>query len=530
MSDQEHANDKELIIIRRRYDYDADRHHGGVWKIAHADFMTAMMAFFMVMWLISSTDEAAKKHIARYFNPVKLSAMTAFPKGLEDPDPKEQKIGTEATPPKTKLPDHSSSDEASSRTAMTASSGETGSGGMAGSVGDRDGGTETRRLPSFTEAEIFSDPYGVLDRIVMNDRAFSEQAKNEATSAQTADQISDPIQGQIQGQGGAAMRDPFAPLSWQLNPLSLEDKTIAEDASSANFSIVGQNNGDIRSQEINEAGTELKMAATMDANMDAPEDTALTMAFESAANAGAQARAAAEALKQDEHQQQGLQGESPQEDQKALTQVPAPVALALAKLADNAVEADKAQMTGLKASEADKTTSAALNAALNEALAAQVNAFKQILGAALNEDPKPTVGQTMGKEITVTTSGDDILINVSDSANYGMFAIGSSEPTAQSIILLERIAKSLKSLKGDIIIRGHTDGRPFRSGKSDNWYLSTARAHMARFMLIRGGLDENRLLRVEGYADRALKHPDNPQADDNRRIEILVHPVKETKS
>ena len=120
-----------------------------------------------------------------------------------------------------------------------------------------------------------------------------------------------------------------------------------------------------------------------------------------------------------------------------------------------------------------------------------------------------------------------MLINVSDSADYGMFAIGSSEPTAQSIILLERIAKSLKQIKGKIIIRGHTDARPFRNGKSDNWRLSTARAHMARFMLIRGGLDESRLLRVEGYADRALKHPDDPEADDNRRIEILVQPSKE---
>ncbi|MCX5747096.1 MAG: hypothetical protein NT062_31890, partial [Proteobacteria bacterium] len=42
-------------------------HHGGAWKVAYADFVTAMMAFFMVMWLLASTDEKSRKEISRYF-------------------------------------------------------------------------------------------------------------------------------------------------------------------------------------------------------------------------------------------------------------------------------------------------------------------------------------------------------------------------------------------------------------------------------------------------------------------------------
>ena len=42
-------------------------HHGGAWKVAYADFVTAMMAFFMVMWLLASTDQRARKEIANYF-------------------------------------------------------------------------------------------------------------------------------------------------------------------------------------------------------------------------------------------------------------------------------------------------------------------------------------------------------------------------------------------------------------------------------------------------------------------------------
>ncbi len=42
-------------------------HHGGAWKIAYADFVTAMMAFFLLMWLLASTDEATRKGVAEYF-------------------------------------------------------------------------------------------------------------------------------------------------------------------------------------------------------------------------------------------------------------------------------------------------------------------------------------------------------------------------------------------------------------------------------------------------------------------------------
>lgn len=42
-------------------------HHGGAWKVAYADFVTAMMALFMVMWLLASTDEKSRKEISNYF-------------------------------------------------------------------------------------------------------------------------------------------------------------------------------------------------------------------------------------------------------------------------------------------------------------------------------------------------------------------------------------------------------------------------------------------------------------------------------
>ena len=57
------------IIIKRRKVIAAGGHHGGAWKVAYADFVTAMMAFFLLMWLLGATNEKQRKGIADYFSP-----------------------------------------------------------------------------------------------------------------------------------------------------------------------------------------------------------------------------------------------------------------------------------------------------------------------------------------------------------------------------------------------------------------------------------------------------------------------------
>ncbi len=61
-------------IVIKRIKKVAGGHHGGAWKIAYADFVTAMMAFFLLMWLLGSTTKAQLEGIAEYFkNPMKVS-------------------------------------------------------------------------------------------------------------------------------------------------------------------------------------------------------------------------------------------------------------------------------------------------------------------------------------------------------------------------------------------------------------------------------------------------------------------------
>ena len=65
-------------IIIKRVRKGGHAAHGGAWKIAYGDFVTAMMAFFLLMWLLGSTTEGDKKGIADYFgSPLKISLMSS---------------------------------------------------------------------------------------------------------------------------------------------------------------------------------------------------------------------------------------------------------------------------------------------------------------------------------------------------------------------------------------------------------------------------------------------------------------------
>lgn len=57
------------VLIRRKKVVNGGGHHGGAWKVAYADFVTAMMAFFLLMWLLNATTEKQRKGLADYFNP-----------------------------------------------------------------------------------------------------------------------------------------------------------------------------------------------------------------------------------------------------------------------------------------------------------------------------------------------------------------------------------------------------------------------------------------------------------------------------
>jgi chemotaxis protein MotB len=70
------------IVVKRIKKVSGGGHHGGAWKVAYADFVTAMMAFFLLMWLINTTSPEQKRGIADYFAPASVSETTSGAGGI----------------------------------------------------------------------------------------------------------------------------------------------------------------------------------------------------------------------------------------------------------------------------------------------------------------------------------------------------------------------------------------------------------------------------------------------------------------
>ncbi len=76
------TNVNELIFIKRVKKVARAQAHGGAWKIAYADFVTAMMAFFLLMWLLNATTEDQRTAISNYFAPASVSKSTSGAGGV----------------------------------------------------------------------------------------------------------------------------------------------------------------------------------------------------------------------------------------------------------------------------------------------------------------------------------------------------------------------------------------------------------------------------------------------------------------
>jgi len=76
------SGDQPIIVIKKVKKGGGHGHHGGAWKVAYADFVTAMMAFFLLMWLLNTTSPEQKQGIADYFAPASISSSTSGSGGI----------------------------------------------------------------------------------------------------------------------------------------------------------------------------------------------------------------------------------------------------------------------------------------------------------------------------------------------------------------------------------------------------------------------------------------------------------------
>jgi chemotaxis protein MotB len=416
----------EIIIIKRHSAHE-EEHHGGAWKIAFADFMTAMMAFFLVLWIISATDKNTKTLIARYFNPVKVEEPAKAQKGIHGAPEKDAAYapGDETGAPSAGKPSSESGegggDKANANPASSSKQNEQAHPPTPSPLPPPD---PAKPYPTMSEQELFRDPPASLDKIA------GEPPPGPRVDASAALKG----YGEVGPSADDALRDPFRPLG--------SDRAV---------DVVAENPG-------------------------APPAAA-----------------------------------APSDDPVSLSTSMAPAAAPAPEPAQGQGAGSPAQP--LASPSAPDTAMARQTAASN--LLANLN--KRLAG-----ELKPM----QGPQLDVRATEDGILISLTDRQNFSMFAIGSAEPQRRVLRMMEEIAASLQSLQGAIVVRGHTDARPYRSATYDNWRLSSARAQMAYYMLVRGGLPEKRFERVEGYADHRLRDASHPLAAENRRIEILVRDAK----
>jgi chemotaxis protein MotB len=379
--------------------------------------MTAMMAFFLVLWIINATDKNTKTIIARYFNPVKLEESARTPKNIHSddaplapvdvPDAKNRNASGAAGPEDSKK---TSDDEpAATKTGDGAHDKGAQKNERRGLGAVAEPPDPANPKPTMSEGVLFSDPYRSLD-------AIAGPASPDVRAIVQSERLRDP--GETGSGDPDAFRDPFRPIGAE----ATADVIAAKAPASAS-----------------------------------PPDAV-----------------------------------SPPPNEEAS---PKPVA---------------APSSGASAAEEQKSLAASAGR-LKKELQLQVGA----LGPA-----------HPGPDIDVQATDEGLLISLTDRLNFSMFPIGSAEPQRQVVLAMDAIARDLKNRPGMIVVRGHTDGHPYKSSTYDNWRLSSARAQIAYYMLTRAGLPESRFERIEGWADRRLKDPSHPFVAENRRIEILLRDAK----
>ena len=192
------------IIIVKRYSAHEDEHHGGAWKIAFADFMTAMMAFFLVLWIISATDKNTKTLIARYFNPVKVEEPAKAQKGIHGvPEKDAYAPGADTSAPSGGKPSsergEAAGDKADQGPTSPTNQNEQARPPAPSSLPPPD---PAKPYPTMSEQELFSDPRASLDKIA---GAPPPGPRIDPSAALKG-------YGQVGPSVDEGLRDPFRPL------------------------------------------------------------------------------------------------------------------------------------------------------------------------------------------------------------------------------------------------------------------------------------------------------------------------------
>jgi chemotaxis protein MotB len=132
-------------------------------------------------------------------------------------------------------------------------------------------------------------------------------------------------------------------------------------------------------------------------------------------------------------------------------------------------------------------------------------------------------------KIQVMVTPEGLRIDLVEDSEGLFFDIGRATIKPATVQLLKVIASRLSQLENKVAVEGYTDARPYVSSGYSNWDLSTDRANSARKVMEENGLRKNQINEVRGFADRNLRMPEKPLDFSNRRVSILMMPMKEAQ-
>jgi chemotaxis protein MotB len=129
----------------------------------------------------------------------------------------------------------------------------------------------------------------------------------------------------------------------------------------------------------------------------------------------------------------------------------------------------------------------------------------------------------LAAHVRFVRTDEGLRIDLVDSADYSMFASGTTALDPRAAELIGLIAGSIRATPNPIMIRGHTDSVPYGDPRAmNNWMLGTGRAEATRRRLALGGIPESRFERIEGVADREPMIANDRFDPRNRRVAITL--------
>ncbi len=497
-SDEEKEPVPEIVVIKRGRAGE-EAHHGGVWKIAYADFMTAMMAFFLVMWLVNAANEKTKSQVASYFNPVKLIDTRTSDKGLQSMDTgdgqswdKRDTAGVSKTPPNEKK-------KPVPRTWQT---------------------PLAEPKPKQTSGSILKDPFTVGLR--GGDTSEHQGEKGQSSGEDGSNYVVDAPNAEATRVLEALLQHEAIPAGEKSNvgegekpDIGAGEKPDVGKGEKPDIGVGEKSNVGMGEMPDIGAGEKPNVGLGDKPGVGIGEKPNVGMGEKSNIGSGDKPN-----IGKGEKPNIGTgdkpnlgAGDKPnigvgEDPEMGPSEKPGKGAGRIKLATGPSVAGKTGKQVSMKEAEAKAQQQKGLK-----------DTSEQIQRKLAQSEQ---AGSLSGVSVTVSAHAEGSLISLVEGKEHPMFGIATSTPSQELRETVRKVAAALMDVEGDIVIRGHTDGRAYFTADSDNWRLSSDRAHAAFRLLVSNGVASNRFVRIEGYADTVLKVRDKPNAAQNRRIEILL--------